>query len=41
MEEDLLDPWWAGEDGFGWVEPPDPDYDTGEGAYNMHARRQP
>lgn len=30
MDEDYEgEPWWDGEDGFGWVEPPDPDYDTG------------
>jgi len=38
MDEDFMEPWWAGEDGFGWVAPPDPDYDSGEGDCIMHAR---
>jgi hypothetical protein len=39
MDEDFMEPWWVGEDGFGWVAPPDPDYDSGEGDCIMHMSR--
>ena len=31
MDEELTegDPWWVGEDGFGWVDYQDADYDSG------------
>ena len=41
MDEELTegDPWWVGEDGFGWVDYQDADYDSGEvDCCIMHAR---
>lgn len=39
MDEDFMEPWWAGEYGFGWVATSDPDYDSGEvDCCIMHAR---